>query len=136
MACLLLLVAAAGGCVTKTETIERPHPAPTPPPSHTVTDNRVTIDPALEHMIHLVRITSTTSPEGFLKIQLNVQSLSDVPVEFFYHVDWYDETGEPLRMANTVPMDWMLLQHETSFLAATAPTPSAKSFHVTFSSAK
>jgi len=37
----------------------------------------------------------------------------------------------PLAALSWLP--WSLLSHETSMLAATAPTPAAKDFRVTFS---
>jgi hypothetical protein len=35
-------------------------------------------------------------------------------------------------MADSSLLPWMLLGHEVSFLAATAPTPAAKDFRITF----
>jgi uncharacterized protein YcfL len=72
------------------------------------------------------------SPEGYLKIQLNVQNLTGAPKHFRYRIDWYDQDGQGLPLAGATAMDWMLLSHETSFLAATSPTPAAKDFRVIF----
>jgi uncharacterized protein YcfL len=136
---LILLLAAATGCVTRVETVQLPQPgASRPEPAspaaqpQTVTDKRVVIDPALEQAIHIVGIKSTTGPEGYLKIQLNIQNLTDSPKQFSYRIDWFDRDGLDLPMAASAPLPWMLLSHETSFLAATAPTPAAKDFRVTF----
>ena len=90
------------------------------------------IDPALAHAIQIVAIKSTTGPEGYLKIQLNVQNLTDSPKRFSYRIDWFDREGLELPLAASVSLPWMLLSRETSFLAATAPTPAAKDFRVTF----
>jgi uncharacterized protein YcfL len=131
---LILLLAAAGGCVTRVETAEPPHPeAPQPTAQRqTVTDKRVVIDPALDHVIHIVGIKSTTGPEGYLKIQLDVQNLTDSPKQFNYRIVWFDRDGLDLPLAASALLPWMLLSHETSLLAATAPTPAAKDFRVTF----
>ncbi len=138
--CLVLLAALAGGCVTKVETMELPHPE-TPPgaitssQTQTVMDKRVVIDPALEGSIRVVRIKAESGSNGFLKIQLNLQNMTDSPKEFFYRMDWFEKDGTPLPMASaTTP--WMLLKGETSFLAATAPTPAARDFCVTFVAAR
>jgi uncharacterized protein YcfL len=127
---LILLLVAAGGCVTRVETLEPPHPVEAQP--QTVTDKRVVIDPALDHVIRIVGIKSTPGSEGFLKIQLNVLNLSNSSERFSYCIDWFDKDGLALSRASSAPMPWMLLSHETSFLAATAPTPTAKDFRVTF----
>ena len=139
MKAFLILLLAAAGCVTRVETVQLPQPgASLPEPAspmaqpQTVTDKRVVIDSALDHAIHIVGIKSTTGPEGFLKIQLNVQNLTDSPKQFRYRIDWFDRDGLDLPMAALTSIPWMLLSHETSFLAATAPTPAAKDFRVTF----
>ncbi len=129
MKAFLILLLAAAGCVTSVETVTTPQPALQ---RQTVTDKRVVIDPALDQAIHIVGIKSTTGPEGFLKIQLDVQNLTDSPKQFSYRIDWFDRDGLDLPMAALTSIPWMLLSHETSFLAASAPTPAAKDFRVTF----
>jgi uncharacterized protein YcfL len=127
----LLLLLAAAGCVTRVETVERPHPV-VAPQRQTVVDKRVVIDPDLSQVIRIVGINATSGPEGFLKIQLDVQNLTGTPRKFSYRIDWFDRDGQALPMASSALMSWMLLSHETSFLATTAPTPSARDFRVTF----
>jgi len=134
---LILLLLASGGCVTRVETVEAPHFEAQPETkrkneAQTVTDKRVVIDPALDHVIHIVRITSTTGAGGYLKIQLNLQNLTESPKKFTYQIEWFDRDGLSLAMAEAAPLSWMLLRGETSFLAATSPTPAAKDFRVTF----
>ena len=129
---LALLLVAAAGCVTRVETVERPHPPPAVVPRQTVTDKRVMIDPALEHIIQIVGIRSKRGIDGFLKIQLNVQNLTGSIKGFSYRIDCTGGDGEPLRTVVATPFPWTLLAHETSFLAATAPTPEAKDFRITF----
>jgi uncharacterized protein YcfL len=130
----VILLLAAAGCVTRVETVKLPQPGASQPAAQpqTVTDKRVVIDPALDKAIRIVGIKSTTGPEGYLKIQLNVQNLTGSPRRFSYRIDWFDRDGQELPMAASALLPWMLLSHETSFLAATAPTPAAKDFRVTF----
>jgi uncharacterized protein YcfL len=134
---LILLLTTTAGCVTRVETLEPPHPAgqrqTATPQRKTVVDKRVVIDPALTNIIRIVGIKSTMGAEGFLKIQVNVQSLVKSTKQFSYRIDWFDENGQELPMAASLPMPWTLLSQETSFLAATAPTPAARDFRVTFS---
>jgi uncharacterized protein YcfL len=130
----LILLTATAGCVTKVET---GYPQPETPvvlvaQPRAITDKRVVIDPALNQTIQLVGIKSTTGPEGFLKIQVNIQNLTGSPKHISYRIDWFDRDGMELPMAASESLPWMLLSHETSFLAATSPTPTAKDFRVTF----
>jgi uncharacterized protein YcfL len=134
MKAFLILLLAAAGCVTRVEPVQPSHPA-TPQPAaqpRTVTDKRVVMDPALGHAIHIVGIKSATGPEGYLKIQLNVQNLTDSPRQFSYRIVWFDRDGQELPLAALAPLPWTLLSRETSLLAATAPTPAAKDFRITF----
>ena len=138
-AILIVLLVVSGGCVTRIERTEPPRPVnpagSTPPPvtqAQPGADKRVVIDSSLTKFIKIVRITSKMSPEGYLKIQLNVQNLTGAPKHFRYRIDWYDQDGQGLPLAGATAMDWMLLSHETSFLAATSPTPAAKDFRVIF----
>ena len=123
------------GCVTHVERYdaqsEQLRPAAQPETkAKPVTDKRVIIDRSLNHIVRLVKITSTTSRDGYLKIQLNIQNMTDNFQKFSYRIDWLDDQGLP--MAETDPMEWTLLRGKTSFLAATSPTPAAKSFRVMF----
>lgn len=134
----VFLLAMAAGCVTHVEPFGAPQPEPPPKPvpapagTQAVTDNRVIIDPALAHTIRLVKIASSTSRDGYLKVQLNIQNMTGSYKQFRYRVDWIGEDGLSLPMAESVPMEWTLLKQETSFLALTSPTPAARSFRVVF----
>lgn len=141
---LIVLLIAAAGCVTRVQNESFPpgpqQPAQTPPsgnryppaPTAPVSDKRITIDPALEKVIRIVRINTSLSPEGYLKLQLNVHNLTDAPVHFGYRVDWVDQEGQILPMFGVGELKWDLLAGETSFLAMTAPTVDVKDFRVTF----
>jgi uncharacterized protein YcfL len=141
---LFVLLLAVGGCVTHVESGFLPPPPPqepqTPPsvtryppaPTQAVSDQRITIDPALEKVIRVIRLKTSISPEGYFKLQLNVHNQTDSSVHFSYRVDWLDENGQPLPMYGVGELKWNLLPGETSFLALTAPTVDVKDFRVTF----
>jgi len=124
---LILLLFVAGGCVTRTETVKTPYP---PEERPTVQDKRVVIDPALKGVIRLVGVTAKPSDSGFLKIQVNVQSLSDSSRVISYRISWFDKNGNELPLADSPLTTWMFLPHETSFLAVSSPTPAARDFRV------
>ncbi len=125
---LILLLAMAGGCVTQSI----PSNALSAVERQTVQDKRIVIEPALSSYIRIVGVKTAEVPGGFLRIQINVQSMMDTSQQFNYRITWFDENGVELPMADSALLNWMLLPHETSFLAATAPTPSAKNFRVYF----
>lgn len=137
---LILLLAVAGGCVTRVETVEPPHPAaqsqpqfqPGPVQGKAITDDRVLIDSSLIHAISVVGIKTKMSPDGYLKIQVNIKNLENTTRQFSYRIDWTDENGLGLPLAAPPPTPWTLLPGETSFLAASSPVPGVKNFKVTF----
>jgi uncharacterized protein YcfL len=120
----------AGGCVTSVEKAKSPQQPAVQ--RQTVTDKRAVIDASLQGTLRIVGVKSTISAGGFMKIQVDVQNLTDSSKQFSYRIDWFDREGSSLPMAASPATSWMLLSHETSFLAATSPTPAAKDFRVTF----
>lgn len=130
---IAVLALFAAGCVTQTDVgPEQPEPPQVVIPQYQpVKDKRIVIDPSLDSIVHVVKVTSTNGSSGYLKIQVNVQNQTDAVQKFDYRIDWVDSDGADLPMAASAPLTWTLLAHETSFLGATAPTPSARNFRVT-----
>lgn len=110
--------------------VETAAPSPAVAPAAN-TDKRVMIAPGLQDVLKVTGVTSAAGTRGFLKIQVNVQNVTGSPKDFSYRIIWFDSDGQPLPLAST-SIRWMLLAHETSVIAATAPTPSAKDFGVAF----
>jgi len=132
---LLVLLSVAAGCVT---TVETPGSAPEARQPKvekferkTVYDKRIIVDPALAKTIRIVGVKASVNGAGFFKIQVDVQSTTEVVQQFAYKIEWFDAGGFALPMAATT-LPWTLLPHETSFLAATCPTPSGKDFRIVF----
>jgi uncharacterized protein YcfL len=123
----ILLLALASGCVTKSETVKTAYP---PVERQTVVDKRIIIDSGVAGSVRLVGVKSSVGADGYLKIQINVQSLLDSPRPFDYRIDWFDSRGLALPLADATPMTWMFLPHETAFLAQNAPTPAARDFRM------
>lgn len=128
--CLLVFL---GGCVTERQQapVSKAHPAGPLLPRKTVVDPRVVVEPGLREVIRIVGLRTSESPEGFLRIQVDVENRTGSPQHFGYRIDWFDQQGQPLPLAST-STPWMLLAHETSFMATTSPTPAARDFRVTF----
>ena len=126
---LILLLAMAGGCVTQIDTVKTPYP---PVERQTVQDKRIVIEPALSSYIRIVGVKTAEVPGGFLRIQINVQSMMDTSQQFNYRITWFDENGVELPMADSALLNWMLLPHETSFLAARPQRPRRRIFGFIF----
>jgi hypothetical protein len=138
---LLFVWLAATGCAPAVNN-SQPFPpaaappvrAAAPPPVHAAAApaKRVIIDPSLESALQVVKATTARGAEGYLKIQVDVENRSEAPRPFRYCIEWLDGDGAVLTMAGNGFLEWMLRGHETSSIAATAPTPAATDFRITF----
>jgi hypothetical protein len=95
-------------------------------------DTRVIIDSALDRTLRVLSVITSTGRDGLLKIQVNIQNITDAPRWFSYRVVWFDEDGALLPMASGDSLAWMLLAGETSPIVATAPAETAKDFGMAF----
>jgi uncharacterized protein YcfL len=95
-------------------------------------DGRTVFAAALKQALHASKVQFTKGPEGYLKIQVDVENRSDSSQAFRYGIEWLNANGEVLPFANNGFLDWTLRAHETSTIAATAPTAAAKDFRVVF----
>jgi uncharacterized protein YcfL len=107
-----------------------PPEQPAAPPA--AVDKRTVFASALHQALHASKVQYTTGPEGYLKIQVDVENRREAPQAFRYAIEWLNANGEVLPFANNGFLDWTLRAHETSTIAATAPTPAAKDFRVIF----
>jgi uncharacterized protein YcfL len=109
-----------------------PQPSPVAPQPSSATDSRVIVDSALDRTLRILNVSSSTGPEGLLRIQVILRNISDSPKQFSYRVEWFDEDGKLLPLASADLQPWMLLAGETSSVVATAPAVTAKDFGVAF----
>ncbi len=132
-------IAAAAGCASTlpaSKPVQSPQPAAPakagpaqPVPSR---DTRVIIAPALDRTLRVLHVMSSTGGDGLLKIQVDVQNITDSPRWFSYRIEWFDENGALLPVGPDKSPPWMLLAGETSSIVATAPAVTAKDFGVAF----
>jgi uncharacterized protein YcfL len=80
----------------------------------------------------VVNVRLTNPPGGFLKIQVNVRNKTESPQRFRYRIEWFDQDGTRLPLADGGFVPWMLLPRETSSIAVTAPARDAADFEVAF----
>ncbi len=122
----------AAGCAAPAKTAPaQAAPAPAAQPQ-SASDKRFIIAPELEKVVHVVSVGLTHPPGGFLKIQVNVKNMTEVTQRFRYRIEWFDQDGAALPLAGGTFTSWMLMPHELSAVAVTAPTPAAADFGIAF----
>jgi len=125
-ALLLLALLLLAGCASPA-----PRPAEPAHPAAKPADKRVTVDPALGGILQVIEVLDMPATQGFLAFQVNVRNLSSSAKTIIYQVDWLDKDGASLGIIMEEP-PYTLFPKETRRLAITAPTPTARDFHLTF----
>jgi hypothetical protein len=121
-----------GGCAAPPNTsVPAAHTQP-PPQRQPASEVRFIISPELLSVLHVVSVSLGNPPGAFLKIQVNVQNMTDALQRFSYRIDWFDKDGERLLLGSDNFVPWVLLPHEVSVIAATAPSPTAADFGIAF----
>jgi uncharacterized protein YcfL len=133
LACIVGLIALAGGCATPAGTANTPAPAAqTPPQRPDASEKRFVIAPQLRGLLYVVSVRSSRLANGYLTIQVNLQNLTDAPQRFNYRIEWFDKDGARLPLASQASISWMLMAREMSSVVATAPTLMAEDFGIAF----
>jgi len=111
---------------------ERPQPPRQAPARQPAADKRFIIAPELSKILHVVSVLLNNAPGAYLKIQVTLENMTEAPQTFRYRLEWFDQDGVRLPLAGQEFIPWMLLPHEVSSIAATAPSPAAADFGIAF----
>jgi uncharacterized protein YcfL len=135
----------AGGCSTPDPRTDQATTVPLQPQAQqlqtgqqqsaagpTSSDKRFIIAAQLLSVLHVASVRLSNAQEGYLRIQVVVQNMSDTPQHFKYHIDWFDQDGAPLVLGTADFTPWMLMPHEVSIIAATSPALTAADFGIAF----
>ena len=125
----LLLLLACAGCVSNVNTLE---PAQPTAQAAVVADKRVISNPDLESAVHVLAVHTSTQPQGFFRVDLQVQNATSSRQSFSYRFDWVDQNGLAIELPTEVALPMTLEGRETTTIGAIAPTPLARDFRVTF----
>ncbi|MCP5520646.1 MAG: YcfL family protein [Verrucomicrobiales bacterium] len=127
---LLLAVVAGAGCrSTQMNTVDPAQPANQ---REMISDKRVLKDQSLNKAVNIVGLNVGTGPEGFLKVQVEVENRTRSLKSFTYTVEWFDENGILIELPTAHSRPRSLEGGEIAAITATAPTPRAKDFRIKF----
>jgi uncharacterized protein YcfL len=127
-ACLGFAVLLAAGC--NTQRVNSIEPAQTTGQREMVNDKRVLADQSLHNSVRLLGVNKAETPEGFLRIQVEVQNETRRAKAFTYRVEWFDLQGMMMESASTPAMPRTIESRETVTITAIAPSPAAKDFRI------
>ena len=122
-----LLLAGCGS--TSVNTVERAQPVGE---RHLVSDKRVIADRSLDNAVRIVGLSEGATPDGFIKVQVEVQNTGRWKKSFSYKVEWFDANGVIVDTPATTSISRQIEGREALFLSAVAPTATAKDFRFKF----
>ena len=125
----LAAVVLAGCGSTSVNTVERAQPVGE---RHLVSDKRVIADRSLDSAVRIVGMSEGMTPDGFIKVQVEVQNSGRGRKSFSYKVEWFDVNGVIVDTPTTTSISRQIEGHEALFLTAVAPTATAKDFRFKF----
>jgi len=129
---LLLVVwiwVAAVGCQTTVNTVE---PAQPSAQAQELVIKKTQTDPSLSQRIKVLRVITTTSPGGYLNVQVDLRNASQSLVRYTYKVEWFDEKGLLIQTPAAGAIPRQIEGGEIQSIVLTAPTPLAKDFRIKF----
>lgn len=112
---------------TTVNTVERAQPVAQ---KQMVNDKRVLTDASLARGASIVGVNETTTPDGFLKVQIELLNRTRSHKSVSYRFEWFDQNGMLLNTPTSTFIPKQLEGQESLFITAVAPTPSARDFRV------
>ena len=128
LVCLAALALVGVGCTSTTvntlENTERQGER------QAVRDTRVITDGSLNRKARVVGLTSSTAPNGIMRLQVEVMNLSRGVQTFFYNLEWFDLNGMQVTTAGAGWTERQVMGREIATLQVTAPSPACKDFRI------
>lgn len=97
-----------------------------------ITDARAITDPSLNRKVNIVGVNTSTTPDGFLKVQVELLNKTHSLQRFLYHFEWFDANGMQVNNVLSASIPDQIEGQEDKFISCIAPTPNCKDFRVKF----
>ncbi|MBI3876796.1 MAG: YcfL family protein [Verrucomicrobia bacterium] len=117
------------GCSTTVNTVERAQPVGE---RAMISDKRIITDRSLDRAVRIVGLSETQTPEGAIKIQVEVANATRAMKSFSYKVEWFDANGVLVDTPATASITRQIEGKESLFITAVAPTATVKDFRFKF----
>ena len=97
-----------------------------------VVDTRAVTDASLNRKVNIVGVNTSMTPDGFLKVQVELQNRTRSFQQFLYHFEWFDANGMQVNNVLSASIPDQIEGQEDKFISCIAPTPNCKDFRVKF----
>ncbi|NBQ25376.1 MAG: DUF1425 domain-containing protein [Verrucomicrobia bacterium] len=124
--CLSAILICGSGC----KSVNSVSPHERAATSHSIAQERVMTDPFLESRARILGVTETQTPEGFVKIQVELENMTSSTKHIEYAFEWFDAQGNLVPSASGGFRVRELLGREVIYISAISPRADIKDFRV------
>jgi uncharacterized protein YcfL len=117
----------AVGCQT---TVNRVEPGQPVAQKQALMHKVVVSDQSLHDKVRVQDMNFVVGTGGLMKVQLEVQNLTQGRHTFSYRVEWFDEKGMIITLPTQSAISRTLEGQETASITATAPNDQARDFRI------
>lgn len=97
-----------------------------------VADERVITDGSLNRKVFVVGVNTAMTPDGLLKVQVEVQNHTYSLQRYLYHFEWFDANGMQVNNVLSASIPDQIEGQEDKFITGIAPSPECKDFRIKF----
>jgi uncharacterized protein YcfL len=124
-------VVLSSGCNTSQHQVNTVEPANPAYVRHHIEDKRIVRDPATARAVSVLKVIEGSTPDGLMRLGVEVQNLQRSAFRFNYRFDWFDSQGFPVNTPTTTMVSQQIEGGQILVLDSVAPTPNARDFRLT-----
>ena len=95
-----------------------------------VADQRITTDPSLNRRVRIVGVNTSETPEGYLKVQVELVNTTRSLQNFSYRFEWFNLQGMEVSSSAQAFIPKQIEGGESIYVSAMAPTITCKDFRL------
>lgn len=127
---LLALAALGTGCNTTHHQVNTVEPANPVYVRRNIEDKRIIRDSTTARSVHVLNVIEGNTPDGLMRIGVEVQNTRSKSFRFNYRFDWFDGQGFPVNTPTTTMVSQQLEGGQILVLTSVAPNASVKDFRL------
>jgi uncharacterized protein YcfL len=112
------------------ESVNSTEPARSVGQKEMIADKRITTDPSLGRRVKIVGVNTSESPEGYLKVQVELQNTTRSLQHVNYRFEWFNLQGMEVTANASAFIPKQLEGGESIYVSAMAPSTVAKDFRL------
>lgn len=112
------------------ESVNSTEPAHAVGQKEMIADKRITTDPSLGRRVKIVGVNTSESPEGYLKVQVELQNTTRSLQHVNYRFEWFNLQGMEVTANASAFIPKQLEGGESIYISAMAPSTVAKDFRL------